>query len=75
MSRRSRCSLAAGFGRLREIGGLLRVDRDVLVLQGSVAFAGLAVSYLLIVDRSVAFSELEVCHVLHAHDPVQHAAF
>ena len=45
------------------------------MLQGSVAFAGLAVSYLLIVDGSVAFSELEVCHVLDAHDPVQHAAF
>ena len=52
-----------------------RVDRDVLVLQGSVAFAGLAVSYPLIVDGSVAFSELEVCHVLDAHDTVQHAAF
>ena len=52
-----------------------RVDRDVLVLQVLVAFAGLAVSYLLIVDGSVSFSEVEVCHVLDAHDPVQHAAF
>ena len=53
----------------------VRVDRDILLLQGSVAFAGLAVSYLLIVDGSVSFSEVEVCHVLDAHDPVQHAAF
>ncbi len=45
------------------------------MLQGSVAFAVVAVSYLLIVDGSVAFSGLEVCHVLDARDPVQHAAF
>ena len=47
-----------------------RVDRDVLALQVLVAFAG-----LVIVDGLVSFSELEVCHVPDAHDPVQHAAF
>ena len=49
----------------------VRVDRDILLLQGSVAFVELAVCYLLRVDRdilllqgSVAFVELAVCQLL-----------